>query len=113
MMFKGIFRSDLQKIVKKGSKFGPPGPKNGHFLPFFGHFRSFSDLKMFLTYLLLVDCIQAHWPSIRVLFPHRLGCSWTGNLWCSREFDWTWLEFEDCSNWVRHLYERGGNQWNS
>ena len=27
MMFLGIFRSDLQKIVKKGSKFGPPGPK--------------------------------------------------------------------------------------
>ena len=52
-----------------------------------------------ITYLLLVDCIQAHWPSIRVLFPHRLGCSWAGNLWCSREFDWTWLEFEYCSNW--------------
>ena len=49
MMFLGIFRSDLQKIVKKGSKFGPPGPKNGHFWPFFGHFRSFSDLKIFLV----------------------------------------------------------------
>ena len=47
-MFLGIFRSDLQKIVKKGSKFGPPGPKYGHFWPFFGHFRSFSDLKIFL-----------------------------------------------------------------
>ena len=27
MLFLGIFRSDLQKIVKKGSKFGPPGEK--------------------------------------------------------------------------------------
>ena len=44
MMFLGIFRSDLQKFVKKGSKFDPPGPKNGHFLPFFGHFCSFLDL---------------------------------------------------------------------
>ena len=43
MMFLGIFRSDLQKIVKKGSKFGPPGPKNGHFWPLFCHFRTFSD----------------------------------------------------------------------
>ena len=48
-MFLGMFRSDLQKIVKKGSKFGPPGPKNGHFWPFFGHFRNFSDLKFFLV----------------------------------------------------------------
>ena len=47
MMFWGIFKSDLQKIVKKWSKFGPPGPKNGHFWPFFGHFRSFSDLSIF------------------------------------------------------------------
>ena len=49
MMFLGIFRSDLQKFVKKGSKFDPPGPKNGHFLPFFGHFCSFSDLEIFLV----------------------------------------------------------------
>ncbi len=34
MMFFGMFRSDFQKIVKKGSKFGPPGPKNNHFAPF-------------------------------------------------------------------------------
>ena len=31
-MFLGIVRSDLQKIVKKGSKFGPPGPKKQPFL---------------------------------------------------------------------------------
>ena len=49
MMFFGIFRSDLQNIVEKGSKFGPPGPKNSHFWPFFGHFRSFSDFKNFLV----------------------------------------------------------------
>ena len=49
MMFFGIFRSDLQKFVKKGSKFDPPGPKNGHFLPFFRHFCSFSDLEIFLV----------------------------------------------------------------
>ena len=49
MMFLGIFRSDLQKIEKKGSKFGPPGPKNGHFWPFFGLFCNFSDLKIFLA----------------------------------------------------------------
>ena len=49
MMFKGIFRSDLQNIVKKGSKFGPPGPKNSHFWPFFGHFRTFSVLEIFLV----------------------------------------------------------------
>ena len=49
MMFLGIFRSDLQKIVKKGSKFVPLGPKNGHYWPFFGHFRSFSDLEIFLV----------------------------------------------------------------
>ena len=49
MMSLGLFRSDLQKIVKKGSKFGPPGPKNGHFWPFFGHFPSFSDLEIFLV----------------------------------------------------------------
>ena len=48
-MFLGIFRSDLQKIVKKGSKFGPPGPKNSHFFTFFGHFRTFSDLEIFLV----------------------------------------------------------------
>ena len=49
MMVLGIFRSDLKKMVKKGSKFDPPGPKNGHFWPFFGHFRSFSDLEIFLV----------------------------------------------------------------
>ena len=49
MMFLGIFRIDLQKNLKKGSKFDPPGPKNGHFWPFFGHFRSFSDLEIFLV----------------------------------------------------------------
>ena len=49
MMFLGIFRSDLQKIVKNGSKFDPPGPKNGHYWPFFGLFRSFSDLEIFLV----------------------------------------------------------------
>ena len=30
------------------AKFGPGGPKNGHFWPFFGHFCSFLDLKTFL-----------------------------------------------------------------
>ena len=30
------------------AKFGPGGPKNGHFWPFFGHFCSFLDLKAFL-----------------------------------------------------------------
>ena len=40
MMFLGIFRSVLQKIVKKGSKF---------LRPFFGNFRSFSDLEYFLV----------------------------------------------------------------
>ena len=41
MMFLGIFRSDLQKFVKKGSKFDPPGPKNGHFLALFWPFPQF------------------------------------------------------------------------
>ena len=30
------------------ANFGPGGPKNGHFWPFFGHFCSFLDLKTFL-----------------------------------------------------------------
>jgi len=38
MMFLGIFKSDLQKIVKKGSKFGPPGPKKQPFLAIFAVF---------------------------------------------------------------------------
>ena len=29
------------------ANFGPGGPKNGHFWPFFGHFCSFLDLKLF------------------------------------------------------------------
>ena len=40
MMFLGIFRNDLQKIVREGSKFGPPGPKKQPFLQFL-------DLKIF------------------------------------------------------------------
>ena len=40
MMFKGIFRSDLQNIVKKGSKFGPPGPKKK---TIFGPFLAISE----------------------------------------------------------------------
>ena len=41
---------DSQKIVKKGSKYGPPGPKNGNFfLALFDNFRSFLDLKIFLV----------------------------------------------------------------
>ena len=43
MLFLGIFRSYLQKIVKKGLKFGPPGQKT----TIFGHFRSFLDLEIF------------------------------------------------------------------
>ena len=47
MMFKGIFRSDLQKNVNKGSKFGPPGQKKDHFRPVFFFFGSFLDLDIF------------------------------------------------------------------
>jgi len=47
MMLKGTFRSDLQNIVKKGSKCGPPGPKKDNFLPFFGHFGVFWTYKYF------------------------------------------------------------------
>ena len=31
------------------AKFGPGGPKNDNFWPFFDHFRSFSDLEIFLV----------------------------------------------------------------
>ena len=31
------------------ANFGPGGPKNSHFWPFFGHFRIFSDFKIFLV----------------------------------------------------------------
>ena len=49
MMFLGIFRSDLQKIVKKGSNFDPPGPKNRHFWPFFWPFLQFFGLRNFTS----------------------------------------------------------------
>jgi len=42
MMFLGMFKGDLQKIVKKRSKFVPPGPKNNDFWPFL-------DLKIIPT----------------------------------------------------------------
>ena len=54
MMFLGIFRSDLQKFVKKGSKFDPPGPKNGNFLPFFGHFQYFYLSLLRRTFELII-----------------------------------------------------------
>jgi len=41
MMFLGIFRSDLQKIVKKGSKFGPAWPKMAIVQPLFVIFAVF------------------------------------------------------------------------
>ena len=47
MMFLGIFRSDLQKIVKKGSKFGPPGAKKRSFLALFWPFSQFFGLRNF------------------------------------------------------------------
>ena len=56
-MFLGIVRSDLQKIVKKGSKFGPPGPKKNNlfwpFLQFFG-LRNFSSELIFLIFNMLI-----------------------------------------------------------
>ena len=47
MMFLGIFRSDLQKIVKKGSKFGPLGPKKQSILSLFWSFSQFFGLTNF------------------------------------------------------------------
>ena len=44
---EGIFRSDRQKVVREGSKFGPPGPKNGNFWPFFWPFSQFFGLWIF------------------------------------------------------------------
>jgi len=41
MMFFGMFRVDLQKIVKKVSKFAPPGPKNNNFSPFLAIYTVF------------------------------------------------------------------------
>jgi len=67
MMVLGIFRSDLQKIVKNGSKFGPPGPKNGHFWPFFGHFCSFSDLKIFYWMKFSDFLIWCFWAYLEVI----------------------------------------------
>ena len=53
---EGIFRSDLQKIVKKGSKFGPPGPKNGHFLALFWPFSQFFGLiNLFRQLMFLIS----------------------------------------------------------
>ena len=49
MMVLGMFRSDLKKIVKKGSKFGPPGPKKQPFLALFWPFSQFFGLKIFLV----------------------------------------------------------------
>ena len=55
MLFLGIFRSDLKKIVEKGSKFGPPGPKNNLFWPFLQFFglRNFSSELIFLIFNML------------------------------------------------------------
>ena len=55
MMFLGIVRSDLQKIVEKGSNFGPPGPKNNLFWPFLQFFglRNFSSELIFLIFNML------------------------------------------------------------
>ena len=54
MMFLGIFRSDLQKFLKKGSKSDPPGPKNGHFWPFFWSFSQFFGLRNFSSELIFL-----------------------------------------------------------
>ena len=46
MMFLGIVRGDMQNIIKIGSKFGPPGSKNGylsHFPPFLQFYLLFSE----------------------------------------------------------------------
>ena len=52
MMFLGMFRSDLQKIVKKGSKFGPSGPKRQSFFSFSQFFglKNFSSELIFLIF---------------------------------------------------------------
>ena len=47
MMFLGLFRGGLQKIVKKGQNSTLQGQKMVIFGPFFDHFRSFSDLEIF------------------------------------------------------------------
>jgi len=46
MMFLGMFRGGLQKMVKKGSKFVPPGPKKTSNFPLFWPFSQFLDLKI-------------------------------------------------------------------
>ena len=45
----------MQKIVEKGSKFGPPGPKNNLFWPFLQFFglRNFSSELIFLIFNML------------------------------------------------------------
>ena len=44
-MFLGMFRGDFQKIVKNGSKFGPPGPKKRPFFALFWPFSQFFGLR--------------------------------------------------------------------
>ena len=63
-MFLGIFRNDLQKIVKKESKFGPPGAKKTTiFGPFLVIFHSFLDIEIFLVndffWFFLIWCFWA------------------------------------------------------
>ena len=55
MMFLDIFRSDLQKIVKTGSKFDPSEPKNNLFWPFLQFFglKNFSSELIFLIFNML------------------------------------------------------------
>ena len=53
MMFLGMFRGGLQKMVKKGSKFVPPGPKNIEFSPFLAIFTVFG-LKNYSSELIFL-----------------------------------------------------------
>merc|ERR1712148_115717 len=50
MMFLGIFRSDLQKFVKKGSKFDPPGPKFAKIKKRLGHSLTFTPERLYTKF---------------------------------------------------------------
>ena len=66
---EGIFRIDLQKIVKKGSKFGPLGQKKTTiFGPFFANFAVFWTYRFSSEWIFLIVLIQYFWSYLEVIW---------------------------------------------
>ena len=63
----GVKVRECPSLFFISAKFGPGGPKNGHFWPFFGHFCSFSDLNIFLVNGIFWFLIWCFWACLEMI----------------------------------------------